>query len=103
MRPGISLVPGKEGRFEERARCCGSKLQKQNEIVSGLSATVTYLPCIYKTDQVPSKRTAPDVRARTGCVVCPNRGLGGVVAVDEQARRMLRVVKEELDLVQSIR
>lgn len=62
----------------------------------------TYLPCVHKANQVPTKRPAPDVRARASCVVCPNGGLGGVIAVDEQAGGVLRVGKEELNLLEGI-
>lgn len=60
------------------------------------------LPCIDESHEIPPQATAPDIRARAGGVVGPDRGFGGVVAVGEEAGGVGGVGVEELDLEEGV-
>lgn len=60
------------------------------------------LPRVDETHEIPAQTTAPDIGARAGGIVGPNRGFGGVVAVSEEAGGVGGVGVEELDLEEGV-
>lgn len=72
------------------------------QVVGGGGGGGEDLPCVDESHEIPPQATAPDIWARAGGVVGPDRGLRGVIAVGEETGGVGGVGVEELDLEEGV-